>query len=450
MITKLDNFLTESVEYKYRFKTLQEFEKEGGDLWRRRCGFNTTGGMDYLIGTNVDVPDYAKGSNGEVVGSFNVPNTNRDAPQTIWGVDSRMLTMIVDNKPNYMKSKEERNKRFIRENIKTKKGSPIKRYKEVGKKMGNDLYIHVNYVDEYINEDFYNKLKGNLPKGVKFNIIKYNEKNKTISFINSPDFDTADEPIVSDAYKITEEGKVIKTVEKSTPQIYHHKWMFVKDDYKGFNVSESIDRSRRWLDVSDVINMSKIGSKGYWDNSVLPLIENNIKGNSKQEFTSAKTSIKQIPKPTKILVEHNELESGSKNLDIGGGKFNLMTNFLMEQGITNYIYDPFNKSKEHNNRVEKITKDNQSDSVTIFNVLNVIKEEVEQLRILKQAENAVKEGGKIYIYSDYKVKGKGAREVKGRDSYQQNYNLKETLAVVQKVFPDAKIIRKLSCIVVIK
>jgi hypothetical protein len=41
--------------------------------------------------------------------------------------------------------------------LKTKKGSPIRRYKFVGKKMGDDLYFHKDYVDEYIDKDFYNE-----------------------------------------------------------------------------------------------------------------------------------------------------------------------------------------------------------------------------------------------------------------------------------------------------
>jgi len=96
------------------------------------------------------------------------------------------------------------------------------------------------------------------------------------------------------------------------------------------------------------------------------------------------------------------------------------------------------------------TKDGQSDSITIFNVLNVIKEKENQIRTLEQAKNAVKEGGKIYIYSDYYVKGQEAREVKGRNSYQQNYKLNDILPIVQNVFPNAYLNRKLKCVIAIK
>lgn len=344
-------------------------------------------------------------------------------------------------------------KDFINENnspIKTKKGSTIKRYKDVGKKMGDDLYFHKKYVDEYINKDFYNKLKSNLPKDFDFNIVKYNSKQNYITFINSPDFDTADEPIVSDAYKVTEDGKVKLTKEKNPPQIYHHKWLFVKDDYKGFDTEKSKERSRRWLEVSDRINMSKIGSSEYWEKEVLPLLEKNTWETPKQEYTSAKTSIKQIPQPARRLIKYNELNEGDINLDIGGGKYDDMTEFFKENGVTNYVYDPFNRSMQHNKMVVSKTKDGQSDSVTIFNVLNVIKEEDVQIKILEQAKNALKEGGKVYIYSNYHVKGREPGPIKGRDSYQQNYRLRDILPIVKKVFPNAEINNKLSSIVATK
>ena len=156
--------------------------------------------------------------------------------------------------------------------LKTKQGSSIKRYKEVGKKMGDDLYFHKMYVDEYVDLNFYNKLKSFLPEGFQFNIIKYNDKFKTISFINSPDFDRADEPIVGDAIKVREDGTITMTRQKRIPQIYHHKWLFVKDDYKGFDINKSKKRSEEWLQVSDKINMSKIGTLNYWQDVVIPML----------------------------------------------------------------------------------------------------------------------------------------------------------------------------------
>ena len=61
-----------------------------------------------------------------------------------------------------------------------------------------------------------------------------------------------------------------------------------------------------------------------------------------QKITSAKTSIPQIP----ALFKHKDVTFGKTNIDIGGGKFDLATNFLAEQGTKNYVFDPNNRSED--------------------------------------------------------------------------------------------------------
>ena len=54
----------------------------------------------------------------------------------------------------------------------------------------------------------------------------------------------------------------------SDPFIYHHKWLFVKDDYDGFDVEESKTRSRAWMALTD-IDRTRIGKKSYWEGTVV-------------------------------------------------------------------------------------------------------------------------------------------------------------------------------------
>ena len=66
------------------------------------------------------------------------------------------------------------------------------------------------------------------------------------------------------------DGKVKKL---NINQIYHHKWLFVKDDYKGFNVDNSVKRSMAWLPLRKEnkiknVNWSSIGRQKTWDNVV--------------------------------------------------------------------------------------------------------------------------------------------------------------------------------------
>ena len=93
-----------------------------------------------------------------------------------------------------------------------------------------------------------------------------------------------------------------------------------------------------------------------------------------QEYSSAKTSIKQIPAGFRIIDKHFGWQPGTVNLDIGGGKYDLMTDALKEKGVKNLIYDPFNRPLEHNLKIIEELEDHTMDTVTMFNLLNVIKE----------------------------------------------------------------------------
>ena len=48
-----------------------------------------------------------------------------------------------------------------------------------------------------------------------------------------------------------------------TNQIWHHKWMWVKNDYKGFDVQESYEWSKLW--TSKIKDTSGIGSIPIWN-----------------------------------------------------------------------------------------------------------------------------------------------------------------------------------------
>ena len=122
-----------------------------------------------------------------------------------------------------------------------------------------------------------------------------------------------------------------------------------------------------------------------------------------QEYSSARTSIKQVPAGFKIVDKHFGWQENTVNLDIGGGKYDLMTEKLLEKGVTNLVYDPYNRSQAHNGDViHTVLRIKGVDTVTIFNVLNVIKERMIQSEVLCLAKSALKEGGMLYVRSTYK------------------------------------------------
>lgn len=139
----------------------------------------------------------------------------------------------------------------------------------VGKYIGGAVYVHRDYADSLPNDVL--QLASLLPVGLRFVVIKYNEINGNVSFIESADFDTADEPEVGDVATVSPEGSVRLRKRLSDPYIYHHKWLFVSDDYVGFDVERSKLRSILWT-AFPAIDRRRIGRKSYWEKEVVPLI----------------------------------------------------------------------------------------------------------------------------------------------------------------------------------
>lgn len=146
----------------------------------------------------------------------------------------------------------------------------------IGKKMGHDLYVHKNYVDQTpIPQDALQAALARLPEGYDFTAIKYNKQDGSFSFIQSPDFDTADEPTVGVSLKVAADGSVKRTNPPSDPWIWHNKWMWVGDDYPGFDVEQAKQRSKHWKDIIGVDKAvsSRIGKKSYWDTNIVPKLK---------------------------------------------------------------------------------------------------------------------------------------------------------------------------------
>ena len=159
----------------------------------------------------------------------------------------------------------------------------------------------------------------------------------------------------------------------------------------------------------------------------------------KQEFTSAKTCIKQIPAGFKIVDKYFGWQPNTMNLDIGGGKYDLFTDALKEKGVNNLVFDPYNRTPEHNQQVLMICESFPADTVTIFNVLNVIKEFDMQIEVLNLALRFVKNEGSIYIRSTYKNQS-GKSGVTKSGTFQHCKTQQEYLdEIVKVVFPMAEL-----------
>jgi hypothetical protein len=148
----------------------------------------------------------------------------------------------------------------------------------VGKVIGGNIYVHRAYEHLLPHQDKFKLAKELVPEpfdSLRYNVVKYNLSTGAYSFIFSPNFDSVDEPIVKHVFlmkpsEISYNGFSIDYLKQpNDPWIYHHKWLFVKDDYRGFDVVASKERSERWLSLPDV-DKAKIGKKSYWEKYVVP------------------------------------------------------------------------------------------------------------------------------------------------------------------------------------
>lgn len=157
--------------------------------------------------------------------------------------------------------------------------------RKIGKKMGTALYVHKDYVEQSaIPKDAHDaalsSLKKNFPD-FKHTIVKHDTATGNTSFLHSPDWDTAHEPQIKDSVCVKSDGSCKYSKPKADPQIYHQKWAFGGDDYKGFDVERSKLRTKQYAKAVEHVKKttgdskvsSKIGTKSYWDREIVPHIE---------------------------------------------------------------------------------------------------------------------------------------------------------------------------------
>lgn len=172
-------------------------------------------------------------------------------------------------------------------------------------------------------------------------------------------------------------------------------------------------------------------------------------GTIKQEFPSDKTSLNQIPSTFKTVDILHGWKEGTVNLDIGGGRTFMVdgvdvhkfTTALRARNIRNLVFDPFNRTFEHNSAVSQEVKKNGADTVTVNNVLNVISDVTNRYRVIKQAYAALKTGPENHAYFlIYEGDKSGQGKDKGQGRYQNNMKTVDYISEIHTLFP--KVFRK--------
>lgn len=152
---------------------------------------------------------------------------------------------------------------------------------------------------------------------------------------------------------------------------------------------------------------------------------------AEQEFDSAATSINSSKLPAVYnMVKFNP---GDVVVDFGGGKFDNAVNYLKDQDVTLLVYDPYNRSAEHNKDVLRVLKEHGgADAAVNSNVLNVIKEPEARNAVLQNIKKITKKGAPIYI-TVYEGTGKG-NEGPTKSGYQLNRKTSDYMDEISQVF----------------
>ena len=155
-----------------------------------------------------------------------------------------------------------------------------------------------------------------------------------------------------------------------------------------------------------------------------------------QAISSSKTSInsKKLPTGYNDLLRKNIFKKGQVVVDIGGGKFDNAVERLKKLGAKLYIYDPFNRTQEHNYNTAKAVADGGADVAVSNNTLNVIAEKENIHRVIAQTHNALRDGSKAYF-----TVFEGDRSSEGKVTtagYQRNEPTESYMNAVRKVFGD--------------
>ena len=137
----------------------------------------------------------------------------------------------------------------------------------VGKEIGDAVYVHRQY-EEFLGSTVA-WAKRWLPDDFPYHVVKYNQRTLNVSFIRCSGFDSEPEPAVEAVLVVSADGSTQRRPLPDDPYIYHHKWLFVADDYSGFDLQESKRRSSAWMSLPDV-DKSRIGRRSYWETHVVP------------------------------------------------------------------------------------------------------------------------------------------------------------------------------------
>ena len=160
------------------------------------------------------------------------------------------------------------------------------------------------------------------------------------------------------------------------------------------------------------------------------------KTREKQTALSGGTSRNQNPAGNEYGKKWHIFKPGTRNVDIGAGRFDKATKFLADIGVTNLPFDPVNRTRAENESAANAVRENPADTATVHNVLNVIDNDKVMDGIVNQAARAIKKDGWA-IFTVYEGNRSG-KATPTRDGYQRNAKASAYVPSIQKYFGDVQ------------
>lgn len=174
---------------------------------------------------------------------------------------------------------------------------------------------------------------------------------------------------------------------------------------------------------------------GVFNRAILTSLMKEENNTMKQEFTSANTSINSKKIPALFTMSKATFEPDTVNFDIGGGKYDTATDYLYSLGVRNFVWDKYNRAEKWNkNTLNALVMCGGADTVTISNVLNVIKEQENRHEVLEMAFAFSKPTATIYI-TVYEGDKSGIGKQTKADCYQLNRPTADYLEEISMIFP---------------
>lgn len=152
-----------------------------------------------------------------------------------------------------------------------------------------------------------------------------------------------------------------------------------------------------------------------------------------QEITSDKTSIKQVAG----LFKDKNAKFGKTNIDVGGGRFNLVTEYLAERGTENMVFGPYNRGIDENTETLRyLQSGNHADTATCANVLNVIREPDARANVILEVAKCIRKDGTAY-FTVYEGDGSGEGK-RTSAGWQNNRKTADYVSEIERYFDNVQ------------